>query len=82
MPNPSIKNRSSTARLRLRIPPSAAYLDETCSGNDSLRAEIEALLQHDSDAGSFLAHPADEFLATIASRAFETVHEDAVGVKT
>jgi serine/threonine protein kinase len=36
----------------------AAFLDEACAGDVELRKEIEALLQHDADAGSFLAQPA------------------------
>jgi len=33
----------------------AAYLDRACAGDDALRAEIEDLLRHDADPGSFLA---------------------------
>jgi len=32
-----------------------AFLDAACAGDAALRAEIEALLQHDAQAGSFLA---------------------------
>jgi len=36
----------------------AALLDTLCSGEPELRAEVESLLEADSDAGSFLAAPA------------------------
>jgi hypothetical protein len=45
----------------LEIPASegrAAYLDSVCDGSPELRAEVEALLQAHSDAGSFLERPA------------------------
>jgi serine/threonine protein kinase/tetratricopeptide (TPR) repeat protein len=34
------------------------YLDGACAGNPALRAQVEALLQADAQAGSFLASPA------------------------
>ena len=34
------------------------YLAEACAGNGELHAEVESLLKADTDAGSFLAHPA------------------------
>ncbi|WP_320046824.1 serine/threonine-protein kinase [uncultured Ilyobacter sp.] len=37
----------------------AALLDEACAGDDTLRAEVESLLEHDASAnGGFLAAPA------------------------
>jgi len=36
----------------------AAFLDQACGGDARLRAEIETLLRHDNDAGSFLERPA------------------------
>ena len=36
----------------------AAFLDEACAGDADLRAEIEALLEADREAGSFLSAPA------------------------
>ena len=35
-----------------------AYLDETCEGDERLRAKVEALLLSDEQAGSFLGSPA------------------------
>lgn len=35
----------------------AAYLDQVCGDDSRLRGEIEELLQHDSEAGSFMEHP-------------------------
>ena len=34
-----------------------AFLEEACGGNAELRAEVEALLRANDDAGSFLNHP-------------------------
>src|ERR1700722_1164717 len=34
-----------------------AFLDAACAGNTKLRAEIEELLRHDDEAGSFLDKP-------------------------
>src|SRR5262245_22955825 len=36
----------------------AAFLDAACAGDEKLRAEIEELLRHDDEAGSFLRRPA------------------------
>src|SRR5437773_11617887 len=36
----------------------AAFLDETCSGDESLRLELERLLARHEEAGSFLESPA------------------------
>jgi eukaryotic-like serine/threonine-protein kinase len=41
----------------------AAYLDEACGVDQKLRAAVERLLKHDSDAGSFLDAPAVDFAA-------------------
>ncbi len=35
----------------------AAYLDEACAGDQELRAEVDALLQWDQDAGGFMDAP-------------------------
>ncbi len=43
----------------------AAYLDQACGENQSLRAEIEDLLSRDQDAGPFLDVPAAYIAATI-----------------
>src|SRR5262245_56515968 len=43
-----------------------AYLDQACAGNPELRAEVEALLQAEAGAGSFLNHPPVGSDATIA----------------
>lgn len=41
----------------------AAFLDETCSGDDGLRHELEVLLAQHNEAGSFLESPALELAA-------------------
>ena len=41
----------------------AAFLRETCSGDESLRLELECLLALQSKAGSFLESPAVEVAA-------------------
>lgn len=47
----------------------AAYLDEVCAGDVSLRARVEALLRSHQAAGSFLASAADHpSLATVGSK--------------
>ena len=53
----------------------AAFLDSACGGDVRLRAEIEGLLLHDRDAGSFLERPPAAFVATIASGQFDSVDE-------
>jgi hypothetical protein len=45
----------------------ADFLEETCSGDEDLRREVERLLGHEKEAGSFLEAPALEF----AAEAFE-----------
>ena len=40
----------------------ADFLDEACGGNDSLRREVETLLSSLNNAGSFMEHPAFEFV--------------------
>jgi len=35
----------------------AAFLDEACAGDDKLRAEVDALIEWDSEAGSFMDFP-------------------------
>jgi WD40 repeat protein/serine/threonine protein kinase len=37
----------------------AAFLDAACGANPQLRAEIEELLRHDAEAGSFLEKPSE-----------------------
>ena len=41
----------------------AAYLDETCSGDEGLRLELEALLAHHKETETFLESPALEVAA-------------------
>ena len=53
----------------------AAYLEQACGDDAQLRAEIEDLLRHDVDAGSFLAQPAVDFAPTIATGEFDTVDD-------
>jgi len=45
----------------------AVFLDQACGGNESLRREVESLLDHESENGSTFAHPAaDQPPQTIA----------------
>ena len=46
------------AALGLEPERRAAFLAENCAGDESLRREIESLLLHDENAGSFLEVPA------------------------
>ena len=43
----------------------AAYLDDACGSDASLRAEIEELLLHDQEGGSFLESPPQRVNVTI-----------------
>jgi len=45
------------------------YLDEACAGDDKLRAEVEALLKWDREAGSFLDNPDGDPNATLETSA-------------
>ncbi|MEJ2008692.1 MAG: hypothetical protein P8Z30_11160, partial [Acidobacteriota bacterium] len=40
-----------------------AFLEKACAGDDALRREVESLLAHDEQAGSFLETPAIEVAA-------------------
>ena len=46
----------------------AAFLDRACAGNEALRAEIEDLLRHDADVGSFLQSRAPAIAPTLTER--------------
>ena len=41
------------------------YLDEACTGDAALRAEVESLLEANARAGGFLESPAPNLLATV-----------------
>jgi tetratricopeptide (TPR) repeat protein/serine/threonine protein kinase len=56
-PRPS-KQEIFNAAAELGHAERAAFLDRACGGDAALRAEIEELLRHDVDAGSFLGCPA------------------------
>jgi eukaryotic-like serine/threonine-protein kinase len=43
----------------------AAFLDEACAGDDSLRKQVEALLSAHGEAGSFIENPAFEVEARL-----------------
>ena len=43
----------------------SAFLEQACGGDAALRAEVDELLRHDADAGSFLEKPPQELDATI-----------------
>ena len=49
--------------LKLKGGRRAAFLAGNCGGDESLRLEVESLLEHDEDTGPFLAVPALEMLA-------------------
>jgi len=53
----------------LNVPPDKrpALLDQACSGNDSLRRQVESLLASDSHAQSFLEQPPGEIAAELLS---------------
>ena len=51
-----------------------AFLDEACAGNPELRAQMEALLTADEEAGGFLATPAHQAAAELLA---DTVGEAA-----
>ena len=53
----------------------AAFLDEGCAGNDSLRRMVESLLAHHDQAGSFIESPA----VSVAAAIFEEPVESQVG---
>jgi eukaryotic-like serine/threonine-protein kinase len=46
----------------------AAFLEETCSGDEGLRLELERLLAHTSEVGSFLETPALDLAADALGR--------------
>src|SRR5262249_30228257 len=41
----------------------AAFLEQACGGDDSLRSEVESLLAQGAESGSFLERPALELAA-------------------
>lgn len=45
----------------------SALLDESCAGDPDLRAEVEAVLEADEQAGTFLATPAGEYFPDLLS---------------
>ena len=79
------------AALDLNPEERAAFLDQECNGNLDVRREVEALLEADADAGSFLKHPifqlptadfseTDLFEATIGPyRLLELIGEGGMG---
>ena len=53
-----------------------AYLEETCSGDEDLRLELERLLIRHAEAESFLESPALEFIAHYVDSNVETLALD------
>ncbi len=51
----------------------AAFLDEACAGNETLRLEVDSLLAHESEAGDFLESPAMEVAAALAASDDQTL---------
>jgi serine/threonine protein kinase len=63
-----VKELFQTA-LALEPDQMAAYLDVTCEGDDSLRAEVESLIGSHAQAGGFIDAPAFEFAADLLAHA-------------
>src|SRR2546423_6227636 len=58
----------------------AAFLDQTCAGDDALRAEVASLLESHAEADSFLAAPAMQVVArAIASEQDDVIAGGAIG---
>ena len=49
----------------------AAYLDQSCSSDPALRAEIERLLHAAEEAASFLSEPAPAYASPVVGRVAE-----------
>jgi serine/threonine protein kinase len=68
--------------LKVEEPRRTAFLDETCSGDESLRREVESLLAGEKHAADFLESPALELAAiAIAGEGGQTVDSDLRGRK-
>ena len=61
----TIVDRLFDAALEREPHERAAFLDEACADDETLRREIESLLAHASAAGDFLARPALELVGTV-----------------
>lgn len=57
----------------------AVYLDTACAGNDSLRQEVESLLQVHEKAGDFIDSPAYELAAEMLASGEEFKSGDTLG---
>jgi tetratricopeptide (TPR) repeat protein len=59
--------------LALELSPGerSAVLDETCAGDAELRAEVEAFLAADVEAGAFLAAPVGEYAPELLAEAID-----------
>jgi serine/threonine-protein kinase len=55
--------RLYNAALELEPAQRALFLAKACAGDQSLRAEVESLLAHGDQAGSFIEAPAMEMVA-------------------
>jgi serine/threonine protein kinase len=55
--------RIYNAAVELEPPRREAWLAKVCAGDESLRNEVEALLQNSSEGGDFMKEPALEFAA-------------------
>jgi serine/threonine protein kinase len=65
----------------LELPPDqrAAFLQDACNGNQSLRLEVESLLQHDADSARFLERPAAVMAADAIAAAGPSMTNRQVG---
>jgi len=55
------------------------YLEQVCAGDEKLRAEVEALLKWDREAGSFLDVPDDDSNATLETSALPECSGTVIG---
>jgi eukaryotic-like serine/threonine-protein kinase len=62
------------AALEFEAEERAAFLDQSCAGDDALRREIESLIASDQQAADFIAAPA----LTVAARLLATSETDAM----
>src|SRR5215831_15344355 len=53
----------------------AALVEQACAGDEDLRREVESLLAHHKDAGSFIESPALEMAAQALAPGWQTSSE-------
>ena len=65
--------------LSLSLDQRNSFLQEACSGDEDLRREVESLLEHDREAGSFIDLPASPASQLIAAGGANHLCPDIVG---